>query len=296
MTKLRIEEAAARKQARIDSGNDVIVGVNKYRLDTEARVDVLHIDNSAVRNQQIEKIKQIRATRDSAKAAACLSKLTEIARTRNGNILAAAIDASRARCTVGEISDALEAVFGRYVATSHMVSGAYKSEYGSNAEIDTVVAKIREFAAAEGRQPRILVAKMGQDGHDRGSKVIATGFADLGYDVDIGGLFATPAEVARQAVDADVHCVGVSTQAAGHLTLMPQLVTELAKLGRGDIVVVCGGVIPPEDYDALHKAGVHDIFGPGTRIPKAALDVLQRIQKNMDVRQKSGRRKTAGSA
>jgi len=274
----------------------VIVGVNKYRLEKESHVDVLRIDNTAVRTQQIEKIKQIRATRDSAKAAACLSKLTDIARTRDGNILAAAIDASRARCTVGEISDALEAVFGRYVATSAMVSGAYKSEYGSNTEIDAVVAKIRDFAAAEGRQPRILVAKMGQDGHDRGSKVIATGFADLGYDVDIGGLFATPAEVARQAVDADVHCVGVSTQAAGHLTLMPQLVTELAKLGRGDIVVVCGGVIPPDDYAALNKAGVHDIFGPGTRIPKAALDVLERIKKNLDERQKSHRRTKTANA
>jgi methylmalonyl-CoA mutase len=292
MTKLKIEEAAARKQARIDSGNDVIVGVNKYRLEKEERVDVLHVDNTAVRNQQCAKLKEIRAKRDAKKAQECLAKITEIAANPSaGNLLGAAIDAARARCSVGEISDAMEKVFGRYVATSQMVSGAYKREFGANNEIDNVVKKVQEFASAEGRQPRILVAKMGQDGHDRGAKVIATAFADLGFDVDTGALFATPAEVARQAVDADVHVVGVSSLAAGHLTLMPELVKELKKLGREDMVVVCGGVIPPEDYPALHNAGVHEVFGPGTRIPVAAVNVLNRIKTNMESKGKKRRAK-----
>jgi methylmalonyl-CoA mutase len=290
MTKLRIEEAAAKKQARIDSNTDVIVGVNKYRQLKEDDINVLKIDNTSVRHQQVDKLNEIRRSRDSARANAALANITECAKG-DGNILAAAIEASRARCTVGEISDALEKVYGRYVATSQMVSGAYRAEYGDSDEIKAVVDAVQAFATTEGRQPRILVAKMGQDGHDRGAKVIATGFADLGFDVDIGGLFATPAEVARQAVDADVHVVGVSTQAAGHLTLMPQLVQELAKLGRSDMVVVCGGVIPPDDYAALFAAGVHEVFGPGTRIPVAALNVLNKVRvyaKARDAKHSSG--------
>jgi methylmalonyl-CoA mutase len=286
MCKLRIEEAAAKRQARIDAGHETIVGVNKYKLDVEEKVDVLVVDNTSVREQQIAKLKKVKSTRDSAKAEAALKALEEVARTRQGSLMGAAVDCARARCSLGEISDAMENVFGRYVATSRMVSGAYKTEFGEADEIKAVVAKIREFAESEGRQPRIMVAKMGQDGHDRGAKVIATGFADLGFDVDIGPLFQTPAEAARQAVDADVHVVGVSSQAAGHKTLVPQLIEELNKLGRGDIVVVAGGVIPPQDYDFLYKCGVSAIFGPGTRIPVAAGKVVEQIVKNIGDRDK----------
>jgi len=290
MPKLRIEEAAARKQARIDSGHEVIVGVNKYRHKDAEQVEVLQIDNTSVREKQVAKLKKIRETRNKNNVEECLKRLSTIAADPSkGNLLGAAIDAARARCTVGEISDAMEKVFGRFTATDHMVSGAYRSEFGDDKEIADALKRVKGFATSEGRQPRILVAKMGQDGHDRGSKVIATGFADLGFDVDIGPLFQTPAEVARQTVDADVHVVGVSSQAAGHKTLVPELIRELKKLGRGDIVVVCGGVIPPQDYQALYDAGVTSIFGPGTRIPQAAMEVLGAIEKNVGGGNKSQR-------
>ncbi|KRZ62912.1 Methylmalonyl-CoA mutase, mitochondrial [Trichinella nativa] len=265
MPKLRIEEAAARKQARIDSGQETIVGVNKYKLDpkNEEKVEVLVIDNTKVRETQIAKLKKIRESRDCHVVQRVLEKLTKVASTGDGNLLEVAIEASRARCTVGEISDAMEKVFGRYTALDRMVTGAYKAEFGEDNEINAIMAKVQAFAEVEGRQPRIFVAKMGQDGHDRGSKVIATGFADMGFDVDIGPLFQTPAEAARQAVDADVHVVGVSSLAAGHKTLVPELIKELEKLGRGDIVVVCGGVIPPQDHQFLFDHGVACVFGPG---------------------------------
>ncbi|OQV17420.1 Methylmalonyl-CoA mutase, mitochondrial [Hypsibius exemplaris] len=284
--KLRIEECAAIRQARIDSGTETIVGVNKYRLEQEDTQDVLMIDNTAVLNSQVAKLKQIKAARDTSKAESTLNALTEASRTGNGNLLELAIEAARARCTLGEISDAMEKVFGRHVATSRMVSGAYKTEYGQREETESVLREVDAFGKTEGRRPRILVAKMGQDGHDRGAKVIATGFADLGFDVDIGPLFQTPAEVAQQAIDADVHVVGVSSLAAGHKTLVPQLAKELRAMGRPDILIICGGVIPPQDYDFLYKAGATAIFGPGTPIPKAAKEVLECIRKNVEVRER----------
>ncbi|KAI9357281.1 methylmalonyl coenzyme A mutase-like protein [Zopfochytrium polystomum] len=277
MPKLRIEESAAKRQARIDSGREVIVGVNKYIVKDEEKVDVLAIDNTAVRNSQVAKIKALKENRDPVKAEACLEALRECAKSNKGNLLALSIDAARARCTVGEISFALESVWGRHNPTIRVISGAYKSEYGERDEITATLEKVEEFAKKAGRRPRILVAKMGQDGHDRGAKVIASGFADLGFDVDIGPLFQTPAEVARQAVDADVHVVGVSSQAAGHKTLVPQLVEELKKLGAGDKVLVVGGVIPQQDYQFLFDAGVACVFGPGTRIPLAAQEVISKI-------------------
>jgi methylmalonyl-CoA mutase len=282
MPKLRIEEAAAKKQGRIDSGKDVIVGVNKYVLENADPIDVLKIDNRKVREGQINKLKHIRETRDSDRAAKALENVTECAKGK-GNLMDAAVEAARARCTVGEISDAMEKVFGRYTAVNRLVSGAYKSAFGETAEIDAVISRVNKFAEREGRQPRMMVAKMGQDGHDRGAKVIATGFADLGFDVDVGPLFQTPQEAAQQAVDADVHIIGASSLAASHLTLLPQLIEELKRLGRDDIVVVAGGVIPPQDYDELLKGGVACVFGPGTRLPTCAnqiLDVLEGINKN----------------
>eukprot|EP01136_Pigoraptor_vietnamica_P013007 Opistho-1_new@53504 len=278
MPKLRIEECAARRQARIDSGKEVIVGVNKYRLKEEETVEVLAIDNTKVRESQIAKINSVKANRDAAKAASALDALTECAKTGNGNLLDLSIKAARVRCTLGEISSALEKVWGRHRPVDRMVSGAYKSEYGVPEDIKATVDRVEVFTKKEGRRPRILVAKMGQDGHDRGAKVIATGFADLGFDVDIGPLFQTPEEVARQAIDADVHAVGVSSQAAGHKSLVPALIESLRKLGRPDIVVVCGGVIPPQDYDFLKSAGVTSIFGPGTKVPVAALEVVNAIE------------------
>lgn len=280
MPKLRIEECAARKQARIDSAQEVIVGVNKYRLKESQAVDVLAIDNQAVRESQIAKITQIRAKRDAAEVEKALTALTHGA-AGSDNLLELTIKAARARCTVGEISTALESVFGRHVPSGRVVSGAYKSEFGDHDEIQSTIAAIKDFEKKAGRRPRIMVAKMGQDGHDRGQKVIATGFADVGFDVDIAPLFQTPAEVAQQAVDADVHAVGVSSQAAGHKTLVPELIKELAARGRGDIVVVCGGVIPPQDYGFLFDKGVKQVFGPGTRIPSAAKDVLRFISDNL---------------
>ena len=266
---------------RIDSGKETIVGVNKYKLAVEDQVEVLTVDNTKVRQSQIDKLTAIRATRDDEAAMAALGALVECAKTGEGNLLELAIVCSRARCSVGEISDALEYIFKRHVANDRTASGAYSSEYGNDSEIDTVMARVDTFVEHVGRRPRIMVAKMGQDGHDRGAKVIATGFSDLGFDVDVGPLFQTPSEVAQQAVDSDVHCVGVSTQAAGHKTLMPELVSCLNKLGRGDIVVVCGGVIPPQDYQFLYDAGVTSIFGPGTRIPQAAVKLIDDIEINL---------------
>ncbi|XP_068198333.1 methylmalonyl-CoA mutase, mitochondrial [Antennarius striatus] len=280
--KLRIEECAARRQARIDSGSEVIVGVNKYRLEKEETVEVLAIDNTVVREKQIEKLKKVRQSRDDEEAKKCLAAIVECARTREGNLLDLAVKASRARCSVGEITDAMKEVFGEHKASTRMVSGAYRSEFGEHEEITLAHNRVSEFKKHEGRNPRLLVAKMGQDGHDRGAKVIATGFADLGFDVDIGPLFQTPVEVAQQAVDADVHCVGVSTLAAGHKTLVPELIKELRKLNRPDILVICGGVIPPQDYEFLYQSGVCAVFGPGTRIPQAAVEVIDNIEKSLE--------------
>lgn len=280
--KLRIEECAARRQARIDSGSEVIVGVNKYRLEKEESVDVLAIDNTAVRNKQIEKLQKVRESRDAEAAKRCLAAIEQCARTRDGNLLELAVEAARARCSVGEITDAMKSVFGEHKASTRMVSGAYRSEFGEHEEISLAHNRVVQFKEHEGRNPRLLVAKMGQDGHDRGAKVIATGFADLGFDVDVGPLFQTPLEVAQQAVDADVHCVGVSTLAAGHKTLVPELIKELRNLKRPDIMVICGGVIPPQDYEFLYASGVSCIFGPGTRIPKAAVEVLDSIEKSLE--------------
>jgi len=280
MPKLRIEESAAKRQARIDSGLETIVGVNKYQLEDEQSIEILQIDNTKVRSAQIEKLATIKAERDND---ACNSALLEITQacSNGGNLLKACVKAAKLRATLGEISLSMEKVFGRHQAADRLVSGAYKTEFASQDEISAVMQRIDKFAEKEGRRPRILVAKMGQDGHDRGGKVIATGFADLGYDVDVGPLFQTPAEVAMQVVDADVHCVGVSSQAAGHKTLIPQLAEELQKAGRSDVVIVCGGVIPPQDYDFLYAAGCAAVFGPGTRIPMAALKVLEAIEDNL---------------
>ncbi|MGB5696251.1 MAG: methylmalonyl-CoA mutase [Polyangiales bacterium] len=278
LPKLRIEEAAARTQARIDSGQQTIVGVNKYRLDKEDPIEVLKVDNTAVREAQIARLRELRAERDEAALRPKLEALTKCAETGEGNLLELAIDAARHRGTVGEISDALERVWGRYQATIRSIEGVYRSEVGENSEgVDRVRARCEEFLSKHGRRPRILVAKMGQDGHDRGQKVIATAFADLGFDVDIGPLFQTPEECAKQAIENDVHIVGASSLAAGHLTLVPQLKQALRDLGREDILVVVGGVIPPEDYDTLREAGAVAIFGPGTVISDAALELLEQL-------------------
>jgi methylmalonyl-CoA mutase len=275
--KLRIEEAAARRQARVDRGEDVIVGVNKFQLKDEAPIETLDVDNVAVRDGQIARLKKTKASRDAAKAKAALDALTEGAKG-NGNLLALAVDAARARATVGEISDAMEKVFGRHSAQIRSISGVYGSAYEGDNEFAAIRDDVEKFAKEEGRRPRMLVAKMGQDGHDRGAKVIATAFADLGFDVDIGPLFQTPEEVAKDAVEADVHVIGISSQAAGHKTLVPLLIAALKKQKADDILVVVGGVIPAQDYDFLRKAGVAAIFGPGTNIPDAARDVLALIR------------------
>lgn len=291
MAKLRIEESATKKQARIDSGTETIVGVNKYRLAEEQQLDVLSIDNSVVRQKQIERLERVRAERDTGRVDAALAKLTESASlprnqsTSKGshplNLLALSVQAARERATLGEISNALEVKWGRHTPSSAVVQGAYMATFNKSVaekEYSMVLAQVEAFAEEEGRRPRILVAKMGQDGHDRGAKVIASGFSDLGYDVDVGPLFSTPEEAAQQAIDADVHVVGVSSQAAGHKTLVPALVKALAEQGADDILVVCGGVIPSQDYDVLYKAGASAIFGPGTRITTAALQVLNKIK------------------
>ena len=276
--KMRIEEAAARTQARIDSGRQTVVGVNKYRLDEAEDVTVLKVDNAAVRTRQIEKLNDLKANRDSADLGSKLKALTAAAESGEGNLLALAVDAARARATVGEISDALETVWGRHVAETRAITGVYKQEVGeANGSLAQVRRLVAKFEEREGRRPRILVAKMGQDGHDRGQKVIATAFADLGFDVDIGPLFQTPAEAARQAVENDVHIVGASSLAAGHLTLVPELKDALAKLGREDILIVVGGVIPPQDFDALYDAGAKAIFPPGTVIADAAVELIDAL-------------------
>jgi methylmalonyl-CoA mutase len=277
MPKLRIEEAAAHRQARIDRGEEVIVGVNKYRPEELTHVDVLDVDNSRVRDAQLRRLAQVRTERDPKALEAALTALTAAARSGEGNLLALAIEASKARATVGEISDALEAVYGRHRAEISSISGVYGAHWDGDAGYAEISKAIERFAIKEGRHPRLLVVKLGQDGHDRGAKVIATAFADIGFDVDIGPLFQTPEEAARQAVENDVHVVGVSSQAAAHKTLVPHLIAALKAQGAEDILVVCGGVIPPQDYDQLRAQGVAAIYGPGTNIPAAASEVLSLI-------------------
>jgi methylmalonyl-CoA mutase len=280
--KLRIEEAAAKTQARIDSGLQSVIGVNKYRSDDEASIDVLKVDNSAVRRLQIDKLGRLKGERDGAQVQAALDALTRCAAGRDGDLLALAVDAARAKATVGEISSALEKVFGRHRAEIRAITGVYKREVGAMSDTVARVQKlVRDFEVHEGRRPRILVAKVGQDGHDRGQKVISSAFADLGFDVDIGPLFATPAEAARQAVENDVHLVGVSSLAAGHLTLVPELKAELDRQGRGDIMIVVGGVVPPQDRDALIRAGAEAIFPPGTVIAEAAEELLTKLSRRL---------------
>ena len=273
--KLRIEEAAARKQARIDSGQDIIVGVNKYRLGKEDPLQILDVDNQMVRKQQIEQLEKIKASRDTEKVQLSLKKLTLCAQTGEGNLLEIAIEAARNRATLGEISDALEAVFGRYKAQIKSFNGVYSAAIKDDKSFEKALQLADEFALKEGRRPRIMIAKMGQDGHDRGAKVVATGYADLGFDVDIGPLFQTPTEAAKQAVENDVHILGVSSLAAGHKTLVPQVISELKKYGREDIMVVVGGVIPAQDYQFLFDAGAVAVFGPGTKISEAAISILE---------------------
>jgi methylmalonyl-CoA mutase len=283
MPKLRIEEAAARKQARIDRGEEIVVGVNKFQLKEEDAINILEIDNDAVRESQVSRLNNIRKSRDEQKCVAALKALGEAARNGTGNLLGLSIEATRARATVGEISSALEGVYGRYQATIRSISGVYASEWEGDEGLARIRTDIAAFAEEEGRRPRLMVVKMGQDGHDRGAKVIATAFADLGFDVDIGPLFQTPAEAARAGIENDVHVIGVSSQAAGHKTLVPQLIEELKQQGGDGVMVVVGGVVPAQDYDFLKKAGVAAIYGPGTNIPAAAAEILaflrQRTQK-----------------
>ncbi|MBO6077232.1 MAG: methylmalonyl-CoA mutase [Bacteroidaceae bacterium] len=275
LPKMRIEEAAARTQARIDSGVQTIVGTNKYRLDHEDPIDILEVDNTAVRNQQIERLKQLRANRNEADVQKALDAITKCVETGEGNLLALAVEAAKVRASLGEISYACEKVVGRYKAVIRTISGVYSSESKKDADFERACQLTAEFAKKEGRQPRIMIAKMGQDGHDRGAKVVATGYADCGFDVDMGPLFQTPAESAREAVENDVHVLGVSSLAAGHKTLVPQVIEELKKLGREDILVIVGGVIPAQDYDFLYKAGAAAIFGPGTSVAKAACQIME---------------------
>ena len=278
--KLRIEEAAARKQARIDSSQDIIVGINKFRLEKEDPLQILDVDNDMVRNQQIERLQQIKATRNTNKVKECLAKLTEAAKNSNDNLLSLAVEAARNRATLGEISDALEEVFGRYKAQIRSFSGVYSKEIKNDKSFEKAKQLADAFAKKEGRRPRIMIAKMGQDGHDRGAKVVATGYADVGFDVDIGPLFQTPSEAAKQAVENDVHILGVSSLAAGHKTLVPQVIEELKKYGREDIMVIVGGVIPAQDYQFLFDAGAVAVFGPGTKISEAAISILEVLLKD----------------
>ena len=273
--KMRIEESAARTQARIDSGEQKIIGVNEYRLEKEAPIDILAVDNTAVRESQIKRLKELRANRDEAAVKQALAAITECVETKQGNLLALAVEAAKVRATLGEISDACEVAVGRYKAVIRSISGVYSSSMKQDSDFERAKALCAEFAKKEGRQPRIMVAKLGQDGHDRGAKVVATGYADVGFDVDMGPLFQTPAEAAKQAVENDVHIVGVSSLAAGHLTLVPQIIAELKKLGREDIIVIVGGVIPHQDYDELYRDGAAAIFGPGTPIAKSAIKMLE---------------------
>lgn len=273
--KMRIEEAAARTQARIDSGAQKIIGVNEYRLEKEDPIDILEVDNTAVREQQISRLNELRANRDNAAVQKALDAITECVRTGEGNLLELAVEAARLRASLGEISDACEKIVGRYKATIRTISGVYSSETKNDSDFERASGLTEQFAKKEGRRPRIMIAKMGQDGHDRGAKVVATGYADCGFDVDMGPLFQTPAEAAKQAVENDVHILGVSSLAAGHKTLVPQVMDELKKLGREDIIVIAGGVIPAQDYDYLYKAGVAAIFGPGTSVTKAAIAIME---------------------
>jgi len=276
--KMRIEEAAARKQARIDSGTESIIGVNKYRLEKEDPIETLEVDNTVVREAQIKRLQELRANRNNEEVQAALDAITECAQNKNGNLLALSVDAARKRASLGEISYAMEKVFGRYKAKINLITGVYSSQQQENDTYKKACQMADDFAKKEGRRPRIMVAKMGQDGHDRGAKVVATGYADIGFDVDMGPLFQTPEEAAKQAVENDVHVLGVSSLAAGHKTLVPQVIEELKKLGREDIIVVVGGVIPPQDYDFLYKAGAAAIFGPGSIISECAIKILEILE------------------
>jgi methylmalonyl-CoA mutase len=279
MPKMRIEEASVQRQARVDRGEETIVGVNKYQLAEEPSIDILNIDNTAVREAQIRRLSVVRNNRDEADCSKALDALTQAAEKETGNLLALAVDAARARATIGEISDALEKVYGRHRAVTHSIAGVYGAAYESDDQFASIRQEVVEFAEAEGRRPRMLVCKLGQDGHDRGAKVIATAFADIGFDVDIGPLFQTPEEAVREAIENDVHVIGISSQAAGHKTLVPQVIEGLKQEGADDIIVICGGVIPPQDYDEMLAYGVSAIFGPGTNILEAAHEVLGIIQK-----------------
>jgi methylmalonyl-CoA mutase len=282
LPKLRIEEAAARRQARIDSGREAIIGVNLFRLEKADQLDVREVDNSSVRDSQIKRLQTLKAERDPAKVQTALDALTQAAESGAGNLLALAIEAARVRATLGEISLALEKTYQRHKAVIRSVSGVYGSEYGNPAQIEQVRHPADVFAEKHGRRPRILIAKMGQDGHDRGAKVVATAYADLGFDVDLGPLFQQPDEVARMAAENDVHVIGISSLAGGHKTLLVQLMAELKKIGRDDIMVVVGGVIPPQDYDFLKRKGAAAVFGPGTFIPDAAKEVLAQLAKRLE--------------
>jgi methylmalonyl-CoA mutase len=275
LPKMRIEEAAAKAQARIDSGLQTIVGTNKYRLEKEEPLEILEVDNSAVRDSQIKRLAQLRTERNEAECQAALDAITKCVISGEGNLLELAVDAAAKRASLGEISYACEKIVGRYKAVIRTISGAYSSSYKSDNEFEEAKAMAARFAEKEGRQPRIMIAKIGQDGHDRGAKVVSTGYADIGFDVDIGPLFQTPVEAAKQAVENDVHVMGVSSLAAGHKTLIPQVIDELKKLGREDILVIAGGVIPPQDYKFLYETGVAAIFGPGTSVAKAAKQILE---------------------
>ncbi|SFT91202.1 heterodimeric methylmalonyl-CoA mutase large subunit precursor [Algoriphagus locisalis] len=277
LPKLRIEEAAAKKQARIDSGKDVIVGVNRYQIEEDSEIEVRDVDNQAVRESQLARLKKLKESRNQQEVEKGLEKLTQAAKSGEGNLLELAVDAARKRATLGEISDAMELAFGRHQAQAKSITGVYAAEVKNQDSFKKAIALSDEFATLEGRRPRIMVAKMGQDGHDRGAKIIATGFADMGFDVDIGPLFQTPEEVAQQAIENDVHIVGASSLAAGHKTLVPQLINELKKLGRPDIMVVAGGVIPSKDYQYLKDAGVFAVFGPGTVLSEAAIEILEKL-------------------
>jgi methylmalonyl-CoA mutase len=273
--KLRIEEAAARKQARIDSGLDAIVGINKYRLDKEAPIEILDVDNTMVRESQVARLQELRNHRNEAKVQESLEAITKAVETKSGNLLELAVTAAQNRATLGEISDACEKIVGRYKAVIRMNTGVYSSEVKNDETFARAKELVTEFAQKEGRQPRIMIAKLGQDGHDRGAKVVATGYADVGFDVDMGPLFQTPAEAAKQAVENDVHVVGVSSLAAGHKTLVPQIIEELQRLGRPDIMVIVGGVIPAQDYQTLYDAGAMAVFGPGTSVSLASIKIVE---------------------
>ena len=283
MPKMRIEEASAQRQARIDRGEEVIVGVNKYQLEIEPPIDILDIDNSAVRESQVRRLDQVRGSRDQAACTATLEALIRAAEEGSGNLLALAVDAARARATVGEISDALEKVYSRHRAVTHSIAGVYGAAYEGDDGFASIQKEVEKFAEAEGRRPRMLVCKLGQDGHDRGAKVIATAFADIGFDVDIGPLFQTPEEAVREAIENDVHVIGISSQAAGHKTLVPQVIEGLKQEGADDIIVICGGVIPPQDYDAMIDFGVSAVYGPGTNILLAAHEVLEIVRQRRQV-------------